>query len=149
MSKTPALPVKGFEPYKEKKGEQYMSKAQLEHFTKLLQVWKQQLLEEAERTVNNMRDEANNYADPADRATQEEEFALELRARDRERKLIRKIDLTLEMIRREDYGTASSAASRSACAAWRRARPRRSASTARRSRRSARGSGLPEPSSIS
>ena len=104
MSKTPALPVKGFEPYKEKKGEQYMSKAQLEHFTKLLQVWKQQLLEEVERTVNNMRDEANNYADPADRATQEEEFALELRARDRERKLIRKIDQTLEMIRKEDYG---------------------------------------------
>jgi DnaK suppressor protein len=104
MSNTHALPVKGFEPYKEKKGEQYMSKAQLEHFTKLLLAWKQQLQEEVERTVHHMRDEANNYADPADRATQEEEFALELRARDRERKLIRKIDQTLEMIRKDDYG---------------------------------------------
>jgi DnaK suppressor protein len=104
MSNTHALPVKGFEPYKEKKGEQYMNKAQLEHFAKLLLVWKQQLQEEVERTVHHMRDEANNYADPADRATQEEEFALELRARDRERKLIRKIDQTLQMIRKEDYG---------------------------------------------
>lgn len=104
MSNTHALPVKGFEPYKEKKGEQYMSKPQLEHFTQLLLAWKQQLQEEVERTVHHMRDEANNYADPADRATQEEEFALELRARDRERKLIRKIDQTLEMIRKEDYG---------------------------------------------
>lgn len=104
MSNTHALPVKGFEPYKEKKGEQYMSKAQLEHFTSLLQTWKLQLQEEVERTVLNMRDEANNYADPVDRASQEEEFALELRARDRERKLIRKIDQTLEMIRKDDYG---------------------------------------------
>ncbi|HEX5515361.1 MAG TPA: RNA polymerase-binding protein DksA [Gammaproteobacteria bacterium] len=104
MSNTHALPVKGFEPYKEKEGEQYMSKAQLEHFTKLLQVWKQQLQEEVERTVHNMRDEANNFADPADRASQEEEFALELRARDRERKLIRKIDQTLDLIRKDDYG---------------------------------------------
>lgn len=104
MSNTNALPVKGFQPYKEKKGEQYMSKAQLEHFTELLQLWKQQLQEEVERTVHNMRDEANNYADPADRASQEEEFALELRARDRERKLIRKIDQTLDLIRKDDYG---------------------------------------------
>lgn len=104
MSNTHALPVEGFQPYKEKKGEQYMSKAQLEHFTQLLVAWKQQLQEEVERTVHHMRDDANNYADPADRATQEEEFALELRARDRERKLIRKIDQILEMIRKEDYG---------------------------------------------
>lgn len=99
-----ALPVKGFEPYKEKKGESYMSKAQLDHFTELLLAWKRQLQEEVERTVHHMRDDANNYADPADRATQEEEFALELRARDRERKLIRKIDQTLEAIRKDDYG---------------------------------------------
>ncbi len=104
MAEMHALPVKGFEPYKEKKGEPYMSKAQLEHFTQLLLAWKRQLQEEVERTVHHMRDEANNYADPADRATQEEEFALELRARDRERKLIRKIDQTLDMIRKEDYG---------------------------------------------
>lgn len=104
MSNTHALPVKGFKPYKEEKGEQYMSKAQLEHFTRLLQAWKLQLQQEVERTVLNMRDEANNYADPVDRASQEEEFALELRARDRERKLIRKIDQTLDMIRKNDYG---------------------------------------------
>lgn len=104
MSNSHALPVKGFKPYKEKKGEKYMNKAQLEHFTKLLLAWKQQLQEEVERTVHNLRDEAHNYADPADRASMEEEFALELRTRDRERKLIRKIDQTLELIRREDYG---------------------------------------------
>lgn len=104
MAATHALPVKGFSPYKEKKGEPYMSKPQMEHFTQLLEAWKRQLQEEVERTVHHMRDEANNYADPADRATQEEEFALELRARDRERKLIRKIDQTLEMIRKDDYG---------------------------------------------
>ncbi len=104
MTNRHALPVKGFEPYKEKAGDEYMSKAQLEHFSQLLLAWKLQLQEEVERTVHHMRDDANNYADPADRATQEEEFALELRARDRERKLIRKIDQTLEAIRKEDYG---------------------------------------------
>ncbi|SRR5690606_20906515 len=104
MSNKHVLPVKGFEPYKEKEGDEYMSKAQLEHFSQLLLAWKRQLQEEVERTVHYMRDEANNYADPADRATQEEEFALELRTRDRERKLIRKIDQTLEKIRKEDYG---------------------------------------------
>lgn len=98
------LPVKDFAPYTEKKGEDYMSSDQLEHFRQLLVAWKKQLQEEVERTVHHMRDDATNYADPADRATQEEEFALELRTRDRERKLIRKIDQTLEMIRKEDYG---------------------------------------------
>jgi len=81
-----------------------MSEGQLEHFRQILLAWKAQLQEEVERTVSHMRDDANNYADPADRATQEEEFALELRTRDRERKLIRKIDETLERIRTEDYG---------------------------------------------
>ncbi len=98
------LPVRGIEPYQPADGEEYMSDAQLEHFDKLLNAWKRQLQEEVERTVSHMRDDANNYADPADRATQEEEFALELRTRDRERKLIRKIDQTLERIRKDDYG---------------------------------------------
>ena len=98
------LPVKDFQPYEEKEGEEYMGPEQLEHFRKLLLAWKQELQEEVERTVHHMRDDATNYADPADRATQEEEFALELRTRDRERKLIRKIDKTLENIRTEDYG---------------------------------------------
>ncbi|MCC5858693.1 MAG: RNA polymerase-binding protein DksA [Ectothiorhodospiraceae bacterium] len=99
-----ALPVKDFAPYEETRGEEYMSDAQLEHFRDLLLAWKRQLQEEVERTVHHMRDDATNYADPADRATQEEEFALELRTRDRERKLIRKIDQTLEKIRKDDYG---------------------------------------------
>lgn len=98
------LPVKDFTPYTEDRGEEYMSDGQLDHFRELLLAWKKQLQQEVERTVHHMRDDATNYADPADRATQEEEFALELRTRDRERKLIRKIDQTLEMIRKEDYG---------------------------------------------
>lgn len=104
MADKHALPVKGFEPYWPQEGEEYMNEQQLEHFQRLLLAWKRQLQEEVERTVSHMRDDANNYADPSDRATQEEEFALELRTRDRERKLIRKIDETLERIRKDDYG---------------------------------------------
>lgn len=104
MADKHTLPVKGFEPYWPQEGEEYMNEEQLEHFQQLLLAWKRQLQEEVERTVSHMRDDANNYADPSDRATQEEEFALELRTRDRERKLIRKIDETLERIRKEDYG---------------------------------------------
>lgn len=99
-----AFPVEGFEPYQPGENEEYMSDEQLEHFRSLLETWKFELQEEVERTVHHMRDDANNHADPADRATQEEEFALELRARDRERKLIRKIDQALERIRKGDYG---------------------------------------------
>ncbi|MCP1672954.1 DnaK suppressor protein [Natronocella acetinitrilica] len=104
MTRRQTLPVKDFTPYEEKAGEEYMSNEQLDHFRDLLLAWKRQLQEEVERTVHHMRDDATNYADPADRATQEEEFALELRTRDRERKLIRKIDQTLEKIRKDDYG---------------------------------------------
>jgi DnaK suppressor protein len=104
MTTRQRLPVDGFAPYQEASGEEYMSEAQLEHFRQLLLAWKQQLQQEVERTVHHMRDDATNYADPADRATQEEEFALELRTRDRERKLIRKIDQTLDRIRKDDYG---------------------------------------------
>ncbi len=104
MADKHALPVKGFEPYRLREGEEYMNEEQLEHFQQLPLAWKRQLQEEVERTVSHMRDDANNYADPSDRATQEEEFALELRTRDRERKLIRKIDETLARIRKDDYG---------------------------------------------
>ncbi len=104
MTTRQRLPVEGFAPYQEAPGEEYMSDDQLAHFRQLLLEWKQQLQREVERTVHHMRDDATNYADPADRATQEEEFALELRTRDRERKLIRKIDQTLEKIRKDDYG---------------------------------------------
>lgn len=104
MTDKATLPVRGIEPYSPQKGEEYMSEAQLAHFQAILEAWKKQLQEEVERTVSHMRDDASHYADPADRATQEEEFALELRTRDRERKLIRKIDQTMDRIRMDDYG---------------------------------------------
>ena len=90
-----------------------MSEAMREHFVKILDQWKRNLMEEVDRTVSHMKEEAANFADPADRATQEEEFSLELRTRDRERKLIKKIDKTLEAIENDDYGFAKHAESRS------------------------------------
>ena len=93
-----------FKPYKVKKGEEYMSEGQLAHFAEILNAWKQELMDEVDRTVGHMKDEAANFPDPADRATQEEEFSLELRTRDRERKLIKKIDESLEMISNGEYG---------------------------------------------
>ena len=93
-----------FEPYKEKKGEKYMNEKQREHFTKILNAWKNELMHEVDRTVVHMKDDAANFPDPADRASQEEEFSLELRTRDRERKLIKKIDDSLSNIKKEEYG---------------------------------------------
>jgi DnaK suppressor protein len=93
-----------FKPYKLKKGEEYMSEGQRAHFEEILNAWKKELMDEVDRTVGHMKDEAANFPDPADRATQEEEFSLELRARDRERKLIKKIDESLEMISNGEYG---------------------------------------------
>lgn len=98
------LPYLGIEPYKEKKGEAYMNPKQVEHFRNILETWKGKLLEEMERTVHHMRDEAANFPDPNDRATQESDFALELRTRDRERKLIKKIDESLQDLDNEEYG---------------------------------------------
>jgi len=92
------------QPYIAKRGEQYMSKEQLEHFRQILSTWKRDLMEEVDRTVNHMKDEAANFPDPNDRATQEEEFSLELRTRDRERKLIRKIDEALKRTEDGSYG---------------------------------------------
>jgi DnaK suppressor protein len=91
-------------PYVAKRGEQYMNKEQLEHFRTILSNWKQDLMMEVDRTVSHMKDEAANFPDPNDRATQEEEFSLELRTRDRERKLIRKIDEALARIEDGSYG---------------------------------------------
>jgi DnaK suppressor protein len=91
-------------PYIAKRGEQYMSKEQLDHFRNILQTWKKDLMEEVDRTVSHMKDEAANFPDPNDRATQEEEFSLELRTRDRERKLIRKIDEALKRTEDGSYG---------------------------------------------
>jgi DnaK suppressor protein len=103
-AKQASLDIMGIKPYKEKKGEEYMSPAQKEHFRKILNAWKQSLMEEVDRTVSHMKDEASNFPDPADRAAQEEEFSLELRTRDRERKLIRKIDKTINLLDDDDYG---------------------------------------------
>jgi len=91
-------------PYIAKRGEQYMGKEQLDHFAQILKNWKRDLMVEVDRTVLHMKDEAANFPDPNDRATQEEEFSLELRTRDRERKLIRKIDDAIKRIEDGSYG---------------------------------------------
>ncbi|MEC8010837.1 MAG: RNA polymerase-binding protein DksA [Pseudomonadota bacterium] len=119
MSDTPAMEIKQtttesgqktnlirgkFPQYNPAADEDYMSAAQLEHFKLILKDWKLELMNEVDRTVDHMKDESANLPDPADRATQEEEFSLELRARDRERKLIKKIDKTLETIENDEYG---------------------------------------------
>jgi DnaK suppressor protein len=91
-------------PYIPRRGEQYMSKEQLEHFRQILTNWKKDLMQEVDRTVLHMKDEAANFPDPNDRATQESEFSLELRTRDRERKLIRKIDEAIKRIEDGTYG---------------------------------------------
>lgn len=97
-------PVRGFEPYRPKRGEPYMSEGQIEHFRQLLNAWKQELMEEVDRTMLHMKDDAANFPDPSDRATQESDFGLELRTRDRERKLLRKIDSALLRIEEGSYG---------------------------------------------
>jgi DnaK suppressor protein len=94
----------GLSPYVETKNEEYMNEKQREHFKAILKAWRRELMEEVDRTVMHMKDEAANFPDPADRATQEEEFSLELRTRDRERKLIKKIDKTLVRVEEDDYG---------------------------------------------
>ncbi len=104
MPANSAHKLHGFAPYKEKKGEEYMNEKQVEHFRQILNGWKSELMEEVDRTVDHMKDDAANFPDPADRASQEEEFSLELRTRDRERKLIKKIDESITMLDNGDYG---------------------------------------------
>ena len=96
--------LKQFRAYEAKKGESYMSKSQLNHFRTILNEWKTELSQDIDRTVHTMQDELTSYADPNDRASQESDMALELRNRDRERKLIKKIDETLRNIESQDYG---------------------------------------------
>ncbi|ABD82627.1 RNA polymerase-binding protein DksA [Saccharophagus degradans] len=103
-SATTSFTLRGFTPYEPAADEEYMCQQQREHFKGLLLSWKRELMEEVDRTVSHMKDEAANFPDPADRASQEEEFSLELRTRDRERKLIKKIDSTLELLESDDYG---------------------------------------------
>jgi DnaK suppressor protein len=96
--------LKQFRAYEAKKGESYMSKSQLNHFRSILNEWKTELSQDIDRTVHTMQDELTSYADPNDRASQESDMALELRNRDRERKLIKKIEETLRNIESQDYG---------------------------------------------
>ena len=100
----PGTLIHGYPPYMPKKGEEYMSDEQYEHFRKILNAWRQELMLEADRTMHHLQDEASNLPDPNDRATQEEEFALELRTRDRERKLLKKIEKALDKIDEGEYG---------------------------------------------
>ena len=96
--------LKQFAPYNAKPGEEYMNEDQLNHFRIILNEWKTELSQDIDRTVHTMQDEVTTFADPNDRASQESDMALELRNRDRERKLIKKIDETLRNIDAGDYG---------------------------------------------
>ena len=102
--KTDAVSNMGITPYEEVGNEEYMNERQLAHIEKILLAWRQSLMEEVDRTVTHMKDEAANFPDPSDRASQEEGFSLELRARDRERRLIKKIEDALERIHSDDFG---------------------------------------------
>ena len=102
------LTRKSFTPYAAKKGEDYMNAAQRKHFKKILEALKAELSQEIDRTVHTMQDEATVFADPNDRASQESDMALELRNRDRERKLIKKIDETIARIDANEYGYCDS-----------------------------------------
>ena len=108
--KTPAKKVSAkkrstpISSYQGRKGEKYMSAAMKKHFLAVLIDWREHLKEEMQKTFNHLKNKGESYADPIDRASQEEEFAFELRTRDRERKLISKIAMSLEQIKQDDYG---------------------------------------------
>ncbi len=102
--KKPTTVIAEIEPYKVQPDEEYMNSKQREHFRQILTAWRNQLREEVDNTVDHMKNEAANFPDEVDRASQEEEFAIELRTRDRERKLIRKIEKTLSLIDTDDFG---------------------------------------------
>ena len=100
--------LSSFTPYKQKRGEEYMGDQMKGHFKALLISWKKELMEEVDRTVHHMQDDAANFPDPNDRASQESEFTLELRTRDRERKLIKKIDESITLLDEDEYGYCES-----------------------------------------
>jgi len=100
----PSLEILGISPYKQKKTEEYMSKSMRDHFINILTQLRKQIMEGADRTVTHMKDDAINYPDPNDRASQEEEFRLELRTRDRERQLLKKIEEALQLLIDKEYG---------------------------------------------
>lgn len=98
----------GFEPYQAKADEEYMNEKQASHFRSILEEWRQNLMSEVDRTVDHMKADHTTYADPSDRASQESDMGLELRTRDRERKLINKIEKTLNLIDEHEYGYCKS-----------------------------------------
>jgi len=100
-----------FTPYNESGGEEYMNDNQVTHFRQILENWRVQLMDEVDRTVHHMQDDAASFPDPNDRASQEEEFTLELRTRDRERRLIKKINESLDDMDKSDYGFCESCGS--------------------------------------
>jgi len=102
--KKPELLIHGVVPYKAKKSEEYMNDSQIEHFRKILQGWRSELKDETDRTVTHMQDETANHPDPTDRASQETDMALELRGRDRDRKLIKKIEEAITFLKSGDFG---------------------------------------------
>ena len=104
----PAVDNLHLTPYQLKAGEEYMNEQQREHFRKILNAWKGELSQDIDRTVHTMQDEVTMFADPNDRASQESDMTLELRNRDRERKLIKKIDETLAKINENEYGYCES-----------------------------------------
>lgn len=96
--------IHGIKPYKVKKGEEYMNKEQMAHFETILRAWLAELTDETSRTVHHLQDENVNHPDPSDRASIETDIALELRERDRDRKLIKKVESSLERLKADDYG---------------------------------------------
>ena len=106
--KKPELLIHGVVPYKPKKNEEYMNPAQIEHFREILKGWRAELKDETDRTVTHMQDETANHPDPTDRASQETDMALELRGRDRDRKLIKKIEESITYLNSGDFGYCES-----------------------------------------
>ncbi|QJC33721.1 RNA polymerase-binding protein DksA [Enterobacteriaceae endosymbiont of Donacia provostii] len=104
LSSLNILSFSGVSPYKLKPNEKYMNKKQLSHFKKILESWRNKINKKINNTVSYIKDETSNFPDPIDRATQEEEFNLELRNRDRERKLIKKIEITLKKFDTKNFG---------------------------------------------
>jgi len=104
IKRKPELLIHGIKPYKPKVREKYMSSAQLEHFTAILQSWRSELNNDTSKTVVHMQDETANHPDPTDRASQETDMALELRGRDRDRKLVKKIDESVANLSSGDFG---------------------------------------------
>jgi len=104
---TKSSDIFGVKPYKLKKSEDYMNNAQIEHFRSILVSWREGLMDETMQTVHHMQDESANFPDPADRASQETDMAIELRNRDRDRKLVKRIDKTISTLD-DEYGYCES-----------------------------------------